>query len=254
MPENNLSLNISCVLKSLLQTKLFHLSGLQLFPRLGPDCDIIALVFCFRDFSKIRIRNKYALSFFTMASFLSGSLVLPLLYLFLFVKFFETNYRKKINPLVFLRFSFEEIVLRVSRVTYVVIFWFVDFEKAFCVAFFLGSRDFSGKKSTRGFCNVCHRHDQNFDEKFEMCDVKIEEKRWPTWQVQKVWKKQDNTRRASKKENTCRRDSRKRWKSKKIEECQNCDYRDVVSSPTKFNNFRWRLPEGYSELWLETVK
>ena len=29
-------------------------------------------------------------------------------------------------------------------------------------------------------CNVCHRHDQNFDEKFEMCDVKVEEKRWPT--------------------------------------------------------------------------
>ena len=25
-------------------------------------------------------------------------------------------------------------------------------------------------------CNVCHRHDQNFDEKFEMCDEKIEKK------------------------------------------------------------------------------
>ena len=33
---------------------------------------------------------------------------------------------------------------------------------------------------TANNCNVCHRHDQNFDEKFEMCDVKIEEKRWPT--------------------------------------------------------------------------
>ena len=162
MPENNLSLNISCVLKSLLPTKLFHLSGLQLFPRLGADCDIIALVFCFRDFSKIRIRNKYALSFFTMASFLSGSLVLPLLYLFLFVKFFETNYRKKINPLVFLRFSFEENCspsLKGDLCGYFLVLWLWKSVLRTLVAFFLGSRDFSGKKidtcfSKFGFSDV----------------------------------------------------------------------------------------------------